>query len=191
MVKVKEAIVKLFNFDEAIKFNPMRITNFYTKPFLKTLFYVLSVLGLSLLVIGFTPIQFMALPLHIGIGILFIIAALLLLTKDFFIRYDSKSDLIEIDRSSMFANSNDKHANYLGIIKYQIRDYKMIDRWYGSKLIITYEKLNGERFEHSIPVSLVTSRQVSIIKRDLSRIVSVNSDTNLFIGSSFRNPYTG
>lgn len=170
----------------------MQITNFYTKPFLKGLFYALMLFGIGLMILGFTGLQFMPLPIHLGVGVLFVIAALLLLTREFFVRYDSKSELIEIDRSGLFSKNEDfAPRSHLGFVKFQIRDYEMRDHWFGSVLLLTYEKRNGERFNKRVPLALFSKRHIQIIKRDLNRIISGNSDMNLFIGSSFKNPYIG
>ena len=76
-------------------------------------------------------------------------------------------------------------------MKFQIRDFEMLEYWFGSVLVLTYEKRNGERFKKRVALALFSKRHTQIIKRDLTRIISGNSDMNLFIGSSFKNPYIG
>lgn len=168
----------------------MRITNFYSRPFLKTLFVVFLGLGVLNIAIAFTNLALFSMPLHLAFGALFIVLSLLLLTREFFVEYDSRNDLIEIERSRLFSSPRKPRVNHMiGYVKYRVRDYEIKDRWYGSRLIIKYEKLNGEIITNEIPFSFLSNRHIRILKRDLSRIVS--SDTTLFIGSSFRNPSMG
>ncbi|KAB1065726.1 hypothetical protein [Salibacter halophilus] len=167
----------------------MKITNFYSKSFLKTLFFILTLLGLTNVLIIFTDFIFMAWPIHAAVAGLFFVGALLVLTKEFFVKYDSRDDFIEIERSRLFSNTKRPRKGHIqGYWKYRVCDYDIIDRWYGSKLILNYEKPNGNIDVITIPFSFISQRHVKILKRDLSRILQ--NDTALFVGSSFKKPFT-
>lgn len=167
----------------------MKITNFYSRPFLKAAFFILLAVALSNILISFTNIHPFSLPIHIALAALCIVACLYLLTKEVFIKYDSRDDVIEIVHSRLFSSSKKHASSPFGYLKYRVRSFEIIDRWYGTKLIINYEKMNGEISRNEIPFSFLSSRRLNIIKKDLSKIINIDFDNEtMFIGSNLRNP---
>ncbi len=161
----------------------MQISNLYTKPVLKALFFVLITLSLFTGISGFTSWALFDVFIHLAISSLFMIAALLILTKSWFLRYNSTTEMVEIDRSTLFAGVN-SNISRLGMNKVQIRDYEVRNYWLGAIVHIEYEMRNGTIFKQRIPFTLFTNRHLAVIKSDLARIISGNSESSLFIGSS-------
>jgi hypothetical protein len=168
----------------------MKISNFYSRPFLKAAFFIMLIFALSNALILLTNIHPFSLPIHIVLSALFIVACLYLLTKEVFIKYDSRDDMIEIVHSRLFSSSKKPGSSFFGYVKYRVRSFEIIDRWYGTKLIINYETMNGEISRNEIPFSFLSSRRIDFIKKDLSKIINIDFDSDtMFIGSNLRNPF--
>lgn len=168
----------------------MKISNFYSRPFLKAAFFIFLLVAIGNILISFTNIHPFSLPIHIALAALFLVACLYLLTKDVFIKYDSRDDMIEIVHSRLFSSSKKPSHTPFGYVKYRVRSFEIIDRWYGTKLIINYEKMNGEISRNEIPFSFLSNRRINIIKKDLSKIIHVDFDNDtMFVGSNLRNPF--
>jgi len=161
----------------------MQISNLYTKPVLKGAFFALIGVGIAIAALGFTTFAPFDLFIHIASAVLFIIAALLILTKSWFVRYNSTTEMIEIDRSRLFATPLSSITR-LGMNKVQIKDYEINHYWFGAVVQIEYEMRNSTIFKQRIPLTLFSHRHLAMIQSDLSRIINGNSESSLFIGST-------
>lgn len=161
----------------------MQISNLYTKPVMKSAFFVLIFSSIFMAVTGFTRFAIFDALVHLGIGLLMLISSLLILTKSWFLRYNSSTEMIEIDRSTLFSKVDSK-VSRLGMNKLQIRNYNIKNYWFGAIVHIEYEMRNGSIFKQRIPFTLFSHRHLAVIQLDLSRIIRGNSNSSLFIAST-------
>ena len=165
------------------KLELMQISNLYTKPVMKAAFFVLIFASIFMAVSGFTRFAVFDVFVQLGFSALLLIVALLILTKSWFLRYNSTTEMIEIDKSTLFANVH-SNVSRLGMNKIQIRDYEIKNYWLGAVVHIKYEMRNGSVFKQKIPFTLFSHRHLAVIQSDLSRVISGNSESSLFIGST-------
>ncbi len=165
----------------------MQITNFYSKTTFKFLFIVSAVLAVVNVAIIFTPFALVPGYLHLILAILLGGAAVYIMLKDYFVKYDSHAESITIERSSLFSISRKPKAHrFVGFRKYDIREYQVDKKWYGTVLLLKHEKQNGNFEEVRIPFRFFSARHAHVLNKDLKRIL--NTDFHMFIGSGFRNP---
>ena len=135
----------------------------------------------------FTAWELLPLAVHLSIAGIFIVAALYLLTKNFFVKYNSQNDFIEIEQSGLFSDPDKPvKGHFSGYLKHRIQDFDVEKRWYGSKLILKYEELNGNIRTVESPFTFFSKRHVRVLSLDLKRIL--DTDINLFIGAGFQRP---
>lgn len=165
----------------------MQITNFYSKSTFKFLFIVSAIMAVLNVAVIFTPFKFLPEYLHLILAVLFAGASVYIMLKDYFVKYDSHEDSITIERSALFSFSGKPKANrFDGYRKYDIREYTIVKKWYGTVLILKHETQNGDIEEVRIPFRFFSSRHANVLNKDLKRIL--NTDFHMFIGSGFRNP---
>jgi hypothetical protein len=112
--------------------------------------------------------------------------ALLVMTRKLFVRYDSRDELIEIEMAGLFTPKTVIKSKQVGLIKYRVREYKILDRWYGRRLIIYYEKTDKRIMKRAFPMSFMGKEKIEAIKTDLARILSKEPD---YFGTLAHNTY--
>lgn len=165
----------------------MQITNFYSKTTFKILFIASVFITVANVAVVFTPFAVFPEYIHLILAVLFAGAAVYIMLKNYFIKYDSYADSITIERSALFSFSRKPKArSFDGYRKYDIREYTVENKWYGTVLLLKYETHNGETEEARIPFRFFSARHANVLNKDLKRIL--NTDFHMFIGSGFRNP---
>ena len=166
----------------------MKISNFSLKPFFQIVFFISVGLAVVNLAIPFTNLRIFGDVAHLILAGMFALIAFASFLQNVFIKYDSSDELIEIERASLFTPKNRIKSAQQGYVKRQIKNYKVRSFLFFRSIEITYVKSNGDEDKYIIPVTLFGSDNLKKIVGDLKEILSNNS--LMFIGSSFRNPYT-
>lgn len=165
----------------------MTISNFNLKPLLQTVFFVSIGLSIFNLLIVFTNMQIFGDITHLILSGVFVIIALASFLQNVFVNYDSSDELIEIERGSLFTPKNKIRSAQQGYIKRQIKNYRVRSFLFFKSIEITYIKTNGDEDKYVIPVTLFGSDNLKKLIGDLRDIL--NNNSQMFIGSSFRNPF--
>lgn len=165
----------------------MQITNFYSKSTFKILFIICVVAALGNLLLSVTGTHFLPLFIHLILAILFSGAAVYILLKNYFVKYDSFADAVIIERPSLFSfGSKPKPQLMNRFMKHDLREYNVENKWYGSVLQLKYETTSGNIEEIRIPFRFFGVRRAAVLQKDLKRIL--NTDFHMFIGSGFHIP---
>ncbi|HBH05505.1 MAG TPA: hypothetical protein DDX92_02750 [Flavobacteriales bacterium] len=152
----------------------MKTNNLYSKPILRLLFFVLVALGILNVAIIFTNIHPFTDLSHASIAVVFFAVSGLLLSRDIFLKYDSSDEVLEIERSGLFTSNIAVRSGQRGYIKYRIKDFELIGKWYGARLHINYETGAGQTIKNSFPIFFFKGAQLNELKNDLNGIVRSN-----------------
>jgi hypothetical protein len=166
----------------------MKISNFSLKPFFQILFFVSVGVAVVNVLLVFTNLRIFGDTTHLILSGVFALIAFASFLQNVFIKYDSSDELIEIERASLFTPKNKVKSAQQGYVKRQIKNYKIRSFLFFKSIEITYVKSNGDEDRYIIPVTLFGSDNLKKIVGDLREIL--NNNSQMFIGSSFRNPYT-
>lgn len=165
----------------------MKISNFNFKPLFKTVFFVAVLFSIANILIVFTNMMVFSKLGHLVIASTFALVALGSFLQNVFVKYDSTDELIEIERASLFTPRRKVKSSQQGYVKRQIRNYKVRSFLFFKSIELTYVKSNGDEQKYFIPVTLLGKESLQKIISDLKEIL--NNNSQMFIGSSFRNPY--
>ncbi len=149
----------------------MKINNLYSKPVIKTLFFIFVGLGLMNVLIIFTNMHPFSDLNHISLAVVFFILAGILMSRNLFLKYDSSDEVVEIERSGLFTTRIESHSNQVGYVKYRIKDYKLTSKWYGAQLTLSYETSAGVVTKNTFPIFFFGNDQVMSLRTDLDKIV--------------------
>lgn len=150
----------------------MVINNFYSKRLLMFFVYILLGISISNLVVVFTNFPPLSSTFHFVISILSLFFSVYLLTRNFFVKYDSLADLIEIEQSSLLADSEKAKSNQKGYIKYRIQDFEIKQSFINTKLTLYYSTSKGKTRVHQIAIPFFAKKHAMQLKQDLLHIVS-------------------
>lgn len=165
----------------------MKVTNFSTKPVFQILFFGFLILALINVGIIFTNIAPFDDVIHLSLGALFVIIALVIFVQNIFVQYDSRDELIEIEQASLFSPKQKVRSMQQGYVKSRVRSYEIRKVLFFKQIILIYEKSNGEEERYVIPVTYFSKRKLKRIVKDLKEIM--NNNSQMFIGANFKNPY--
>ena len=148
----------------------MKINNFYTRPLIKLFISIIAGLGLVNLLIALTNIAPFSKQFHFVIGLAFVVIAVLLLTRNIFVKYDSVDELIEIEESSLVSSANTVKLKQKGYVKCRIKDYQVVEKWYLTKVVLHYQGTSGNLRVHEIKFPFISNKHLKALKADLQRI---------------------
>tara|TARA_R110002050_G_scaffold200591_1_gene335547 strand:- start:97277 stop:97801 length:525 start_codon:yes stop_codon:yes gene_type:complete len=150
----------------------MKVNNLSAKPILKALFFIVLLLGIVNVGVLLTQIQPFSDLVHLSIAVSLFISAGLLMSRNFFIKYNSEDAVLEIERAGLFSSKNTIHSSQLGFVKAKIDDYAVERTWYGGSFTIGYSTSTGRPYSKKFPIFFVSSDVVVKMNKDLSKITN-------------------
>lgn len=150
----------------------MKLNNLFAKPILKAVFYIVLLLGVVNVLILLTQIQPFSSLVHLSIAVSFFIAAGLIMSRNFFVKYNSEDAVLEIERAGIFSNKNTIHSSQLGFVKAKISDYSVEKTWYGGAFTLMYSTSTGRPYSKRFPVFFVGTEIMVQMNEDLGKITN-------------------
>ncbi|MFT4752526.1 MAG: hypothetical protein ACI9GM_001415 [Salibacteraceae bacterium] len=164
------------NFDLKVNvkliFHHMKLNNLFAKPIVKALFFITLLLGLVNVLILVTQIQPFTNLVHLSIAVSLFISAGLIMSKSFFVKYNSEDAVLEIERAGIFSSKNTIHSSQLGFVKAHISDYAVEKTWYGGTFTLCYATSTGRPYSKSFPLLFVGTETMVRMNEDLGLITN-------------------
>lgn len=157
----------------------MKLNNLFAKPIVKALFYIVVLLGVSNVVVLLTQIQPFSNLVHLSIAVSFFITAGLIMSRNFFIKYNSEDAVLEIERAGIFSSKNTIHSSQLGFVKAKISDYSIDKTWYGGAFTLWYSTSTGRPYSKRFPVFFVGAQTMVEMNDDLGKITNTVVTTSV------------
>lgn len=162
----------------------MKANNLFAKPILKALFFVSLTLGVVNLAVMLTQVQPLPDLTHISIAVSFFILSGLVMSKNFFIKYNSEDEVIEIERSGLFSSRNTVHSMQLGFVKSKVQGYSVQKSWYGGSFTLIYSTSTGRAYSKKFPMFFVSNEILDAMDQDLE-VITNSSILRTSVHSSF------
>jgi len=150
----------------------MKVNNLYAKPILKAIFFIVILLGLVNAGVLLTQIQPFTDLVHISIAVTLFILAGLLMSKTFFIKYNSEDAVLEIERAGLFSGKNAIHSGQLGFVMTKIDSYAVEKKWYGGTFTLGYSTSTGKPYSKTFPIFFASTEMMISMSKDLSIITN-------------------
>ena len=150
----------------------MKVNNLYAKPILKAVFFITLLLGAVNAGVLLTQIQPFSDLVHLSISVSLFMSAGLIMSKTFFIKYNSEDAVLEIERSGLFSGKNAIHSGQLGFVMSKIDTYAVDKTWYGGSFTIGYSTSTGKPYSKSFPIFFASSEMMISMSKDLSEITN-------------------
>lgn len=150
----------------------MKINNLFAKPIVKALFFIVVLLGLSNVLILLTQMQPFSDLIHLSIAVSLFISAGLIMSRNFFLKYNSEDAVLEIERAGIFSSKNTIHSSQLGFVKAKIRDYSVEKTWYGGAFTLMYSTSTGRPYSKRFPVFFVGTEVMVKMNEDLGQMTN-------------------
>lgn len=150
----------------------MKVNNLSAKPFLKAIFFIVLLLGAVNVAVLLTQIQPFSDLIHLSIAVSLFVFAGLLMSRNFFLKYNSEDAVLEIERAGLFSSKNTVHSSQLGFVKTKIDDYAVEKTWYGGTFTLGYSTSTGKPYSKKFPIFFVSSDVVVKMNKDLSQITN-------------------
>jgi hypothetical protein len=150
----------------------MKANNLFAKPILKAIFFIAVTLGAVNLSILLTQVQPLPDLTHISIAVSFFLLAGLVMSKNFFVKYNSEDEVIEIERSGLFSSRNTVHSMQLGFIKTKVQGYSVEKTWYGGSFTLIYSTSSGRAYSKKFPMLFVSNEMLDAMDQDLEIITN-------------------
>lgn len=150
----------------------MKANNLFAKPILKALFFIAVALGLVNLSVMLTQVQPLPDLTHISIAVSFFVLAGLVMSRNFFIKYNSEDEVIEIERSGLFSSRNTVHSMQLGFVKSKVQGYSVDKTWYGGSFTLIYSTSSGRAYSKKFPMLFVSNEILDAMNQDLEVITN-------------------
>ena len=136
------------------------------------MFFIVLLLGLVNVVILFTRIQPFSNLVHLSIAISLFISAGLIMSRNFFVKYNSEDAVLEIERAGIFSSKNTIHSSQLGFVKAKINDYSVEKTWYGGAFTLMYSTSTGRPYSKKFPIFFVGTETMVSMNDDLGKITN-------------------
>jgi hypothetical protein len=136
------------------------------------MFFIVLLLGAVNLGVLLTQIQPFSDLIHLSIAVSLFISAGLLMSRNFFIKYNSEDAVLEIERAGLFSSKNTIHSSQLGFVKAKIDDYSVQSTWYGGSFTLGYSTSKGRPYTKSFPIFFVSTETMVSVNKDLSQITN-------------------
>ena len=150
----------------------MKLNNLFAKPIIKALFFIVLLLGMVNIAILITQIQPFSSLVHLSIAVSMFIASGLIMSRNFFIKYNSEDAVLEIERAGIFSSKNTIHSSQLGFVKAHIKDYSVEKTWYGGAFTLNYATTSGRSYSKKFPVFFVATETMVEMNQDLGKITN-------------------
>ena len=160
-----EVIVKLI-------LHKMKLNNLFAKPIIKAVFFIALLLGLVNVLILVTQIQPFSSLVHLSIAVSLFISAGLIMSRSFFVKYNSEDAVLEIERAGIFSSKNTIHSSQLGFVKAHISDYSVEKTWYGGAFTLSYSTSTGRPYSKRFPLFFVGTETMVRMNEDLGLITN-------------------
>jgi hypothetical protein len=150
----------------------MKVNNMFAKPILKAIFYIVLLLGSVNVAVLLTHMQPFTDLAHISIAVSLFISAGLIMSRNFFIRYNSEDAVLEIERAGLFSSKNTIHSSQLGFVKAKIQGYSVDNTWYGGSFTLVYSTSRGKAYSKKFPVIFGSKETMLKMNEDLGNITN-------------------
>jgi hypothetical protein len=156
----------------------MKVNNLYAKPIMKAVFYIVLALGLVNLGVLLTRMQPFTDLTHISIAVTLFISAGLIMSRNFFIKYNSEDAVLEIERAGIFSSNTTVHSSQLGFVKTKIDNFSVENTWYGGAFTIGYSTSTGRPYTKRFPFLFASSEVIVQMSNDLGEITNTVVETS-------------
>lgn len=150
----------------------MKLNNLFAKPIIKAVFFIVMMLGLVNVAILLTQMQPFSNLVHLSIAVSLFISAGLIMSRNFFVKYNSEDAVLEIERAGIFSSKNTIHSSQLGFVKAKISDYSVEKTWYGGAFTLMYSTSTGRPYSKRFPVFFVGTETMVSMNNDLGKITN-------------------
>lgn len=150
----------------------MKLNNLFAKPILKALFFIVLLSGAANVLILLTQIQPFTNLVHLSIAVSLFVSGGLIMSRNFFIKYNSEDAVLEIERAGIFSSKNTIHSSQLGFVKAKISEYSVEKTWFGGVFTLMYSTSTGRPYSKRFPVLFASTSTMVQLNDDLALITN-------------------